>query len=129
MSLKSKGINAERDLIHKFWAVNWAASRIAGSGSIKYPAPDIIAGNTLRKVVVECKVTKNSCQYFSKKEIEELKYFGEAFGAEPWVAIKFDRDRWYFLTLEDLKDSGKSFSVNKELAKFKGLSFEEFINA
>jgi Holliday junction resolvase len=127
MSLKSKGINAERDLIHKFWAVDWAASRVAGSGSTKYPAPDILAGNTLRKLVIECKVTKQKIQYFSKKEVEELQQYATMFGAEPWCAIKFDRDKWYFLTFEDLKDSGKSYSVSRDLAKMKGLSFEEII--
>ena len=32
MSRKGKGINAERDLIHKFWGNSWAAVRVAGLG-------------------------------------------------------------------------------------------------
>ena len=43
MSTKSKGTNAERELIHAFWGKGYAAIRSAGSGSMKYPSPDIIA--------------------------------------------------------------------------------------
>ena len=56
MSRKSKGINAERSLIHKFWAHNWAAIRVAGSGSSKYPSPDVLAGNNLRKLAIEFQI-------------------------------------------------------------------------
>lgn len=46
MSHKSKGINAEREIIHLFWSMpGWTACRVAGSGSMKYPSPDVIAGN------------------------------------------------------------------------------------
>ena len=66
MSLKSKGINAERELVHMFWGENWACLRIAGSGSIKYPSPDLLVGNSLRRLAVECKTTKDSKKYFEK---------------------------------------------------------------
>ena len=35
VSKKSKGISAERELIHKFWGTGWAAVRVAGRGAIK----------------------------------------------------------------------------------------------
>ena len=67
MSLKSKGINGERELIHKFWNTNsWAAVRVAGSGSMKYPSADILASNKLRKLAIECKVIKEHKKYFEK---------------------------------------------------------------
>ena len=60
MSRKSKGINAERELIHLFWKTNsWTAVRIAGSGSSKYPCPDILAANISRKIAIEAKSTKD----------------------------------------------------------------------
>jgi len=74
MSKKSKGIGAERELIHSFWATNeWVAHRIAGSGSSKYPSPDIIASNNIRKLAIECKTCSEKTVYIKKKEIEELK--------------------------------------------------------
>ncbi|MCF7872488.1 Holliday junction resolvase [Candidatus Woesearchaeota archaeon] len=127
MSTKSRGSNAERDLIHKFWAASWAAFRSAGSGSSKYPCPDIVASNNVRKIVLEVKLTTESKKYFMGKEIEELQEFANVFGAEPYVAIKFFRQEWVFLTLEDLESSGKHFVVSNDLAKRRGLSFDELI--
>jgi len=125
MSKKSRGINAERDLIHKFWAAGWAAMRSAGSGSSHYPSPDVIASNNLRKIAIEAKLTTEEKKYFDKKEIEDLKIFADKFGAESWVAIKFFRKDWVFLTLEDLEATGKHFVATKEVAERRGLSFNE----
>ncbi len=127
MSLKSKGINAERELIHLFWNNGWSACRIAGSGSIKYPAPDVVAGNNMRKIALECKATRDIRQRFSRKQIEELDVFARTFGAEPWVGVRFDRLDWYFFTLEDLKESPEGFSITLSNAKTKGFLFDELI--
>ena len=129
MSLKSKGINAERDLIHKFWSTNsWSAVRIAGSGSMKYPSADILASNKLRKLAIECKVTKGYKKYFEKKEIAALKKFADMFGAEPWIAVKFKSYDWHFVSLEDLEETDKNFVIGVDAAKSRGLLFEEIVN-
>jgi Holliday junction resolvase len=127
MSKKSRGINAERDLIHKFWNNGWAAMRSAGSGSQSYPSPDIIASNNIRKLVIEVKLTTENKKYFTEHEIKELKIFAEKFGGESWVAVKFYHVEWYFLTIEDLEKTGKSYAVDIPLAKRRGLTFEEMI--
>jgi len=126
MSRKSIGINAERSLIALFWQNNWAAHRIAGSGSSRYPSPDILAGNGVRRLAIECKSTKSNSKYLGKDEIEQLKLFSSMFGAEPWLAVKFDQ--WYFLTMEDLKETNKSFMVSQNHAKNKGLLIEELVS-
>ena len=128
MSLKSKGINAERELVHMFWSKDWACLRIAGSGSSRYPSPDILAGNKLRRLAIECKITKDQKKYFEKKEINALKKFAEIFGAEPWVAIKFKGHEWYFISLEDLTETEKCFVADVKKATNKGLLFEEIIS-
>lgn len=126
MSRKSKGCNAERELIHLFWGTgDWGAIRVAGSGSSQYPSPDILAGNKTRKIAIECKAVKGNSKYLQKKEIEELKKYCEIFGAEPWVGIRFNNEKWYFLSIEDLRNSEKHFVVDRELVKIKGFSFEE----
>jgi len=128
VSLKSKGINAERDLVHKFWKIGWACIRVAGSGSAKYPSPDLLAGNNLRKFAIEAKLCSSNIQYFSKKEISELKFFADRFGAESWVAIRFKGLNWFFLSLEDLEETDKAFGASKALCERRGLSFEEVTN-
>lgn len=128
MSRKSKGINAERELIHRFWAVKkWSAVRIAGSGSMKYPSADILAANKIRRLAIECKTSKDGNKYIPNADIEQLRTFSAIFGAEPWIAIRFNRLDWLFLSLDDLEDTGNNFLVSKEIAKKKGLLLEELI--
>ncbi len=126
MNTKAKGSNAERELIHMFQAVNFACFRAAGSGSNKYPCPDIIAGNNVRKLAIEAKISGKEYQHLEKKQIDDLQLFSNTFGAEPWVAVKFNE--WRFLTLEDIKTTNQNYSITKDIAERKGLTFEELIN-
>jgi len=128
MSLKSKGINGERELVHMFWAKNWACLRIAGSGSNRYPSPDLLVGNNIRRLAIECKVTKENKKYFEKDAVFALRKFAGVFGAEPWVAVKFKGCDWFFVSLEDMVETEKNFVVDTNTAKNKGLLFEEIIN-
>ena len=127
MSRKSKGINAERDLIHKFWGNKWAALRVAGSGSMKYPSADILATNKLRRLAIECKTSADTNKYLSQEDLDQLKEFSYLFNAEPWIAVKFDRHDWLFLSMDDLKKTENNFLVSLDIAEKKGLLFEEVI--
>ena len=128
MSLKSKGMNAERDLIHLFWGGGWASVRVAGSGSMRYPSADILATNKIRILAIECKTCIKESKYIPQEDIEQLKTFSEMFSAEPWIAIKFKGHEWYFVSLEDLETTNKSYMINLGLVKSKGLLFEEIIS-
>lgn len=125
MNQKAKGSKGERELIRFFNENGWSAIRAAGSGSSRFPSPDILAGNAQRRVAVECKVTKEQKKYFSDDEINQLKVFSEKFGAESWIGVKFPNDPWYFLMPEDLEKTGIMWMVSLEAAKRKGLTFEE----
>ncbi|MEM4267769.1 MAG: Holliday junction resolvase Hjc [Candidatus Woesearchaeota archaeon] len=125
MSRKSKGIDAERELIHMFWERGWAAIRVAGSGSGSYPSPDILAGNPLRKLAIECKTTKGKSIYIAKNEIEALNSFAGIYGSEPWLAARFDKKGWFFMSLDDLVQTSANFCVTKSLASKKGFSISE----
>jgi len=123
---KRKGSNAERDLIKRFWeAEDWAAHRMAGSGSSQYPSPDIIAGNGARFLAIEVKITADTKKYFPRREIEDLRFFSQKFGSESWIAIKFPRIAWLFVNIEDLRETEKCFVISLPDAKSKGLSFEQ----
>lgn len=124
---KAKGSKGERELVKFFNENDWSCIRTAGSGSSKYPAPDILAGNAIRRVAIECKVTKDKKKYFPNDEITQLKHFSQKFGAESWIGIKFPDEPWYFLMLEDLKDTGNSWVATVNLAKLRGLKKEELI--
>lgn len=126
MNRKAKGIGAERELIHMFWLNSWAAARIAGSGSMKYPSPDVIAANKKRRIAVECKTSKSQYQYLTKEEVSALKEFCAIFGAEPWIGVKF-RTGWYFIALDDMEETKKNFAISNKLAQQKGLTFNELV--
>ena len=127
MSKKSKGINAERELIHLFWGSDWAAVRVAGSGAIKYPVPDVLAANNMRKLAIECKSTKGKGQSLKKSQVEGLQEFANKFGTEAWIGVRFNNVGWRFLSLEDLKETNKGYSANLTYSEIKGLTFEELI--
>jgi len=126
MGSKEKGSNAERELIHLFWSTKkWTACRVAGSGSMKYPSPDIIANKAGLTLAIECKSTGSKYQYLEKREVKELVEYAKASGARPLVAVRFNRLPWRFLDPEDLKETAQSLVVTPELAELRGYSFEE----
>jgi len=126
--MKSKGTRAERELFHKLWQNNWPVVRSAGSGSTPLPNPDLITSNGSRILAIECKSIKNKNKYFPKEEIDELTEFSNKFGAEPWLAIRFDNHGWYFLTPKQLKkNKSGNYSINLNLAEKQSIKFEELI--
>jgi len=128
MNRKAKGSNAERELVRMFWDAGWAAIRVAGSGSAKFPNPDVLAGNCKRHVAVECKTVHSIRKYLSISDISQIRIFSEKFGAEPWIAMRFDSQQWFFIALDELAKTGESsFVASLELARRKGLTFSEFI--
>ncbi len=112
MSRKSKGINAERELVHLFWKTNeWSAIRVAGSGSSGFPCPDVLAGNRIRKLAIECKTVNAKSKYLTDEDINQLTKFSGVFGAEPWIGVKFKSD-WFFLSIDDLKKTEKGYAIS-----------------
>jgi Holliday junction resolvase len=119
-----------------FWNNNFCAIRAAGSGSTPLPAPDLIVsgmvlaplGTPIRKTLaIECKAIKSNRKYFPLKEIEELNLFAKKFGAEPYIAIRFDRKGWFFVRTEDMGFGKTNHYISFELAETKGKKFEEII--
>ena len=124
---KAKGTKGERDLVKFFNENGWACVRIAGSGSSKYPSPDILAGNGHRRIAIECKVTKDKKKYLSQEEVEQLLIFAASFGAEAWVGVKFPDTEWHFIMPEDLQQTDKNYVVSKDKISWKGLNAQELI--
>jgi len=122
---KRKGSVTERNLVNLFWSKGWAAIRSAGSGSMHFPSPDLLVGNKIRRLAIEVKATKDNIKYFPKDEIKQLLNFSLYFGAEPWLAIKFDRIPFVFINPEDLSETDKNFSFSKKNIESFGLNFEE----
>ena len=133
MNAKAKGIRAERELLHLFWGTGkFVVMRAPASGAMKYPYPDLLVGNHARKLAIECKSPAGPSQYFTSKEITDLRSFSAIFGAESWVAVRFitggGKPEWYFVSVEDIDATdGGNFVVSLAAAQRKGLLFEEMI--
>ncbi|RMD58341.1 Holliday junction resolvase [Candidatus Woesearchaeota archaeon] len=128
MANKQKGSAAERELIHMFWKTGkWTACRVAGSGSMRYPSPDIIANKNGINLAIECKKTSKNRQYFDAKEIESLLEYSKLAGARALVAIKFPKQPWKFLDASELLRTCENYVATKDLLELKGLEFRELV--
>ena len=125
---KGKGTVAERELIHDFWEQGWACVRVAGSGSSKYPSPDILAGNGERRYVMEVKTVNAYKKYFTRQEIDELNIFSQRFGAQAWVGIKFKEAQWFFLPTSELPQTeGENYVIDVVTMKRTGFTFDDIV--
>ena len=124
MGNKEKGANAERELLKIFCENNWRAVRVAGSGLMDDSPCDLLAGKAgERKFCIECKTSKKTSKYISKKQIEDFIIFSEIFGLKPIIAMRFNREGWFFLNPKSLQDSGKNFCITLEDCQKAGKRF------
>lgn len=86
-------------------------------------ACDLIAGKKRRKYTIEVKASRKPVKYISKTQIEEFMVFSEIFGLKPVIAIKFNRQGWFFLHPKNLEDCGKFWKISLEMARKKGRRF------
>lgn len=128
MSNKSKGSNAERELYQMFVNNHYRAVRVAGSGVMENADCDLIAGKPGRKFAVECKSSKAPAKYITKEQIESFLIFSEIFGLEPVIALRFNREGWFFIHPKELKDSGKNWAIKLGDAREKGKRFAQFFS-
>lgn len=128
MGNKEKGANAERELYQIFIDNNFRAVRVAGSGMMENTSCDLIAGRPGKKFCIECKASKSPNKYITKKQIEEFMIFSEIFGLEPVIAVKFNRQGWFFISPHELENSGKNWCVSLKLCQEKGKRFSQAFN-
>jgi Holliday junction resolvase len=123
---KAKGSKVERELFQMFIENSWRAVRVAGSGTMENADCDIIAGKKGKKYCIEVKSTKKPFKYISKSQINNFIVFSEIFGLKPVLALRFNKQGWYFINPKYLKDSGKNWYINLENARKKGKRFAQF---
>ena len=128
MSNKAKGSKAERELFKMFVDHNYRAVRVAGSGTMENADCDLLAGKIGQKYAIEAKSTKSPNKYISKEQMESFLIFSEIFQLTSVIAIRFNREGWFFFNPNQLKDSGKSYVMDLKTAKQDGKRFSQFFN-
>jgi Holliday junction resolvase len=118
---KRKGSRTERELIDILWANKYAAVRAAGSGVSRFYCPDLIASKGSKVFAIECKSTKKKSKYIENKQWTELQKFADIFGAVPLIALRMDKEGWYFFEINDLeKTSNGNLKINQKIIENKG---------
>lgn len=129
MSNKAKGSKAERELLDLLTKNNWRAARVAGSGVNDNSPCDLFAAKMGRKgFVIEAKSSKKNLIYITKEQINDFVLFSEMIGLKPVIALRFNYEGWYFITPQQLEDSGKNWVASLEKAKTEGKRFGQFFD-
>ena len=90
--------------------------------------PDVLAGNGETFYAIEAKSSSGRPIYLSGEEVEALIYFARNFGAKARIAVRFDREAWYFFHPGDLHTTdGGNYRVKRETALAEGEGFESFV--
>lgn len=111
---KAKGSAAERELLDILFDHGFAVIRAAGSGSTQHDACDLVAGRSGKSLAIEVKACVGASQYISSEQMEELRTFAAAFGAEAIVAVKWTRKGWGVLGADKLRKTGKHWAVQQK---------------
>lgn len=129
MSNKAKGSKAERELLDILTKNNWRAARVAGSGVNDNSPCDLIAAKLgKRGFVIEAKSSKKSTIYITKEQISDFVLFSQMIGLSPALALRFNREGWFFISPNQLKDTGKYWAVSLKTAKSEGRRFSQFFD-
>ena len=124
---KSKGSKAERELLKLFTENSWRAVRVAGSGVNDDSPCDLITGKLgKRGFTIEAKSSKKTSIYITKEQISDFVLFSNIIGLIPVIAARFNREGWYFISPQQLKDSGKFWVLSLKTAKEEGRRFGQF---
>ncbi|GAB3420402.1 Holliday junction resolvase Hjc [Haloparvum alkalitolerans] len=129
MSANRKGDRRERELVNALDEAGFAVMRAPASGSAtERELPDVLAGDGDRFYAIEAKSSAGDPIYLSGEEVEALLFFSRNFGAKARIAVRFDREDWYFFHPGDLYTTdGGNYRVKKETALADGTDFAEFV--
>jgi Holliday junction resolvase len=112
----SKGAKGERELLDIFGEKGFVGLRAPSSGSTtQKELPDVLVGDGTCVLAIEVKRAGGDYQYIDEYEVDDLYYFAEAFGAEPYIGVRFDYGDWRFFTKDELHQTvGGKYRIKKE---------------
>ena len=125
MANKNKGTKHENELFDLINQTDWRVVRTAGSGTKRDADCDLIAGKNGNIYVIEVKSTKKKEIYISKNQIDRLQKFSKEFGAIPFIALRFPREKFRFCFIEDGEIKKNSIKFRKETSH---LTSQELFN-
>lgn len=125
----SKGDRRERELVNRLDDRGCEVMRAPASGSAtERELPDVLAGKSGEFHVIEAKSSAGDPIYLDAQEVQDLEKFAQGFGGTALIAVRFDREPWFFLRpgVCHVTDSG-NYRVKLETAEQEGLTLEELV--
>jgi Holliday junction resolvase len=107
----NKGAASERELIKKFSEKGFRVIRAAGSG-VNSLSPDILVFTKGKYYGFECKAWKKKNLRLSKEQFERLQDWINDTGITVMVAWKIPRKGWYFIPLDEFKQTPKAYTLS-----------------
>lgn len=117
MSANRKGDRRERELVNALDGAGFAVMRAPASGAAtERELPDVLAGDGETFYAIEAKSSAGDPIYLTGEEVEALLFFARNFGAKARIAVRFDREDWYFFHPGDLytTDAGRTGSKRRK---------------
>ena len=142
MVRNKKGSRRERELVDALDEADMAVMRAPASGAAtERELPDVLAGDGNQFIAIEAKSSGGDPIYIEGREVDELKYFADSFGAIPLIGVKFDVEygdpaygdddnpSWYFFHPDELYvTDGGNYRVKKEAALEQGITFNQLVD-
>jgi Holliday junction resolvase len=110
-----KGARSERELINTLYEKEYSVMRSAGSG-VNSLSPDIIAFKSGKGFAFECKAWNKDRLAIEPDKFEVLKKWESNTGMDTMIAWRMNGKGWFFIRLDEMKKTPKSYSVTKKSA-------------
>jgi holliday junction resolvase Hjr len=111
----SKGARGERELLHTLYNNGFSVVRSAGSG-VNSISPDILAVRSGKGLVFECKAWNKGSLSIEPEKFDSLKLWQDNSLMSAYVAWRMNGQGWYFIKLEEMKKTEKSYTVTRKTA-------------
>jgi Holliday junction resolvase len=110
-----KGARSERELINTLYEKSYSVMRSAGSG-VNSLSPDIIAFKDGVGFAFECKAWNKGRLAIEPEKFEDLKKWEQNTKMNTMIAWRMNGKGWFFIKLDEMKKSEKSYSVTRKVA-------------
>lgn len=128
MVKNKKGDRRERELVNALDDAGFAVLRAPASGSATdRELPDVLAGDGSVCYAIEPKSSGGDPIYIDTREVDNLRYFANGFGATALIGVRFDYADWRFFTPANTYqvDGDGNYRVKESTAEAEGRTMEE----
>lgn len=111
----SKGARSERELLHLLYDNGYSVIRSAGSG-VNSISPDLLGIKAGKGIALECKAWDRGSISIEKEKFVSLVKWRDNTGMDTYIAWRMSGSGWFFITLDEMSENGKSYTVTKSKA-------------